>query len=235
MKKRLVIAGLPCPPGAWEELLGPAPGQRIITMHEILAHTSGADPREMARYVTEQLEAEKPDSIVCHGMGVPLCLTALLRLKRRGISWDTRLTVFNGASRNVSLWRAKQPLRMQWTSTRRIIREVEAYGGAVDGRLRPFIPRIRAMYRMLILYRLADKMAARLGWDAMGRFPKGGLRLPVQIIASKNDPYLPFEAMEQLRHDLEPERFVEMDYGHFPYSLPGDQVRPLIQGFESPH
>ncbi len=202
-------------------------------MHEILAHTPSADPREMARYVTQQIEAEKPDSIVCHGMGVPLCLTALLRLKRRGISWDTRLTVFNGASRNVSLWRASQPIRMQWTSAKRIIREVESNGGAVDGRLLPYVPRIRAMYRLLILYRLADKMAARLGWDGVGRFPKRGLRLPVQIIASKNDPYLPFEAMEELGRDLNAERFVELEYGHFPYSLPVDQIRPLIQGFET--
>lgn len=204
-------------------------------MHEILAHTASADPRDMAHYVTQQLEAEKPDSIVCHGMGVPLSLTALLRLKRRGIQWETRLTVFNGAFRNVSLWRANQPIRMQWTSARRVIREVHHNGGAVDGRLLPYIPRIRAMYRMLILYRLADKMASRLGWDSFAPFPKGGLRVPAQIIASPNDPYLPFDAMEELRDVLEPERFVEMEYGHFPYSLPADRIRPLVQGFELSH
>lgn len=234
MKKRLVIAGLPCPSDSWEKLLGKSDRQRIITMHEVLAGTNSSDPRELSRYITDELERERPTSLICHDLGVPLTLLALLRLKRRGTPLDMKLTIFNGAFRNVSLWRARQPLRMQWTPVRRVIREVERRGGQIDPRLMEYLPRIRAVYRMLILHRLADKMTSMIGFDYLGRFPKrAGLRIPTQIIASSNDPYLPYESMEQLREDLEPDRFVEMEYGHFPYSISGDRIRSLIETFEN--
>src|SRR5688572_7934360 len=157
MHKGLVIAGLPCPPDSWEKFLGPSVGQRIITVQEVRSETPGSRPVELSRYLTEEIAREKPDSIVCHDIGVPLTLLALLRLKRRGTPVHARLTIFNGAFRNVSLWRARQPLRMQWTPVKKVIREVESMGGTVDEGLVPFIPRIRALFRMLILFRLTDK------------------------------------------------------------------------------
>lgn len=234
MKKRLVITGLPCPAETWENFLGREMDQRIISMSEVLAHTQGADPRELSRYVTAQIELEQPSSIVCHGMGVPLTLLALMRLKRKGVVLDTKLTIFNGAFRRVRLSKARQPFRMQFTPVTRMVRDVERHGGQVDPELLPYVPRIRALFRLLILHRLAEKMTAMVGLDFLDAFPKkAGLKMPVQIIASPNDPYLPFETMEKLRDDLQPERFLQIDYGHFPYSQPGSQISELVRGFET--
>jgi predicted alpha/beta hydrolase family esterase len=232
MKKRLVITGLPCPAGTWEGFLGAEPGQRIISMHEVLAATNSADPRVLSRYVTEQIAKERPTSIVCHGIGVPLTLRALMRLKRRGVDLDARLTIFNGAVRSIPLSQARQPLRVQWTPVQRMVREVERNGGAVDPQLLPYVSRIRSLFRILILQRLADKMASAVGLDVLEKFPKrAGLSMPVQIIASPNDPYLPFECMERLRRDLVPDRFIEAEYGHFPYSEP--TLSHYLHSFES--
>lgn len=234
VKKRLVITGLPCPAESWEQFIGPSEGQRIITMREVLAHTESTDLKELARYIMQQIEIEQPTSIVCHDMGVPLTLLALLRLKQKGRVPNARLTVFNGAFRNVSLLRARQPLRVQYTSLRKLIREVESYGGTIDLALLPYVPRIRAFFRKLILHRLADKVTSAVGLNYLGGFPRNaGLKMPTQIIASPNDPYLPFEAMEQLRRDLDPEQFWEVEYGHFPYSVAATKIRPLIENFEA--
>ncbi len=234
VRKRLVITGLPCPPETWEEFLGPDTEQRVISMREILDHTQGSDPRELSRYVTEQIALEKPSSIVCHGMGVPLTLLALMRLKRSGLPVDTRLTVFNGGFRNVSLSRARHPFRMQFKPLRSVLKEVERNGGAVDPELLPYASRIRALFRNLILHRLAEKMTSVVGLDFLEAFPKRvGLKMPVQIIASPNDPYLPAESMQRLREDLQPERYVEIEYGHFPYSLHTHRIAGLVQSFEA--
>jgi pimeloyl-ACP methyl ester carboxylesterase len=234
MRKRLVITGLPCRPETWERFLGPETEQRVISMREILDSTESSDPRELSRYVTEQIALEKPTSIVCHGMGVPLTLLALMRLKRKGIELDTRLTVFNGPFRNVSLKRARHPWRMQFQPIKTVLREVERNGGDIDPELLPYASRIRQLFRLLILHRLAEKMTSVVGLDFLDAFPKrAGLKMPVQIIASPNDPYLPFETMQKLREDLQPDRYVEVEYGHFPYSGPAIQLAGLVQSFEA--
>ncbi len=233
MRKRLVITGLPCPAQTWEKLLGESEEQRIITAREILTHTKGTDPRALSRYLTDVMEEERPGSILCHGLGVPLTLLALMRLKRRGVELDSKLTIFNGGFRHVPLSKVRHPLRMQWTSLRKILHEVRRNGGEVDMGLMPFAARIRGVFRALILNRLAEKMTLSLGLEFLDSFPKrAGLSMPVQIIASPNDPYLPFEYMEKLRDDLLPERFISLPYGHFPYSAPAETVRRYVQSFE---
>jgi pimeloyl-ACP methyl ester carboxylesterase len=201
-------------------------------MREILDHTATSDLKDLAEYVAQAIEKYRPTSIVCHDMGVPLTLLALLRLKKKGKLPPARLTIFNGAFRHVSLLKARQPLRLQYTPVRKIVREVQENGGSVDLDLMRHVPRIRSFFRKLILHRLADKVTSAIGMDYLGKFPRSGLGLPTQIIASPNDPYLPYEAVEQLRHDLSPEKFWEVEYGHFPYSVPAKKIRPLIENFE---
>jgi pimeloyl-ACP methyl ester carboxylesterase len=234
MLKRLIVAGLPCPAETWENFLGRQRGQRVLTFREILENSRSADPRELAVHVATVLNRERPQSIVGHDIGVPLTLMALLRLRRRGIQWKTRLTLFNGAFRQVSLWKANHPLRAQLMTEKQLIREVEKNGGAVDHALHEYLPRIRAMYRYVILYRVSEKLTSFLGLDDFAGFPsKSRLPFPVQIIASRNDPFLPFESIERLRRDLRVNDLVEVDYGHFPYSIDPDRIVPHLEAFEA--
>lgn len=232
MAKRLVITGLPCPAEAWSRFLGPDSDQRIIPIREVFENTTTSDPREMSRYVTEQILREKPSSILCHDMGVPLTLMSLLRLKRRGKLHPMRLTIFNGAFRKVPLSRARQPLRIQFIPLHRVIRDVENQGGQVDWDLKPYMPRIRAMYRSAIRYRMIEKLTSALGLEDIAGFsPKNRLGIPIQIIASPNDPYLPFDSIDQLRRDISSERFIEVEYGHFPYSIDPKRILQHLTDF----
>lgn len=231
--KRLVITGLPCPSEAWSEFLGDHEGQRILPIREVFENSSSSDPRELSRYVTRQIASYQPDSIVAHDLGVPLTVLSLLRLNKRGKMLDVPVTLFNGAFRRVDLFKANHPLRIQFMSANRAIREVESRGGCVDLGLMPFMGRIRAMYRLVILYRLGETIGSWVGLDEVVRFADRGLmKAPIQIIASRNDPYIPFEAVEQLARDVSAVRFVERPYGHFPYTAEPQSLLPLIEEFE---
>lgn len=234
--KRLIITGLPCPPQAWEKLFGHPKGQRIIPMVEVFENTDSPDLREMSRYVAQEIERFKPTSIVAHDLGVPLALLSLIRLQRRGRAPQVKLTLFNGAFRKIDVLKAPHPFRVQWMSMRRAIREVESQGGTVDLRLKPYMSRIRAMYRLIILYSLAEKVQSILGLENIVNFSGRSLtRIPVQVIGSPNDPYIPFTSVEQLRKDFGAKRFVEVNYGHFPYSVAKNRIAPLVEEFETSH
>lgn len=231
--KRLVITGLPCPVEAWESFLGARKDQRILPFREVLEHCDSSDPRELSRYVTQQIEMFRPQSIVAHDMGVPLTVLSLLRLNKRGKCLDTRVTFFNGSFRGVNLLKANHPFRIQVMTRKKAIREVESRGGKVDLGLAPHLGRIRAMYRLIMLYRLGESLGSWLGLDELVGFAdRSKLKAPIQIIASPNDPYIPFDAVEGLARDVSAVRVVERAYGHFPYTADPRTILPLIESFE---
>ncbi len=231
--KRLVITGVPCSAEAWESFLGPRENQRILPFREVLENSSSSDPRELSRYVTRQIESFRPDSIVAHDMGVPLTVLSLLRLNKRGKFLDTKVTFFNGSFRRVNLLKANHPFRVQFMTQKRAIREVESRGGSVDLGLAKHMGRIRAMYRLIMLYRLGESLGSWIGLDELVGFAdRSHLKASIQIIASRNDPYIPFDAVEGLGRDVSAVRFVERAYGHFPYSADPRSLVPLIESFE---
>jgi pimeloyl-ACP methyl ester carboxylesterase len=231
--KRLIITGLPCPPDAWEKFLGKRRGQKILPLIDVFEHTDSADLRVMSRYVSDVISEYRPSSIVCHDLGVPLTMLGLLRLKRDSKMPSTRITFFNGAFRKMNIFQANHVFRIQWMSYRKGVSEIENNGGEVDLRLKKYLPRLRAMYRLIILYSLVEKVQSVLGLDDfVGHGNKPLLRVPVQTIFSPNDPYIPKESLDQLRKDFPPQRRFEIPYGHFPYSIPSKEVLPLIEEFE---
>jgi|GEM_PF-1604464 len=231
--KRLVVTGLPCPPETWEKFLGSRKNQRILPLVEVFENTQSSDLREMSRYVTSQIESFAPESIICHDLGVPLTLMALFRLNRKGVGRGMKITVFNGAFRKVDVFKANHPFRIQYMSYERAVKEVLSAGGHIDKRLKNHLPKIRAMYRLIILYSLTEKLADLFKVENVIGFNfRTPLKTSVQIIASRNDPYIPYEAIDQLRRDFAVKRFYEIDYGHFPYTLSREKFVPLIDEFE---
>ncbi len=231
--KRFVITGLPCPAKKWEGFLGKKRGQRIIPIREVFEHCASPDPRLMSRYITQQIEKARPESIVCHDLGVPLTFMALGRIQRKDPSYRPRVTAFNGAFRRVNVFKANHIIRVQFMSDRMAIREVQSRGGAVDLGLRPYSPRIRAMYRLILLFRITEQISSAFGLDDLfGIKAIKKLKSPVQIIASPNDPYLPYESVRRLAKDFGVRRFHTVKYGHFPYSVPRNRILPLVEDFE---
>lgn len=231
--KRLVITGLACPPEPWKKFLGDSPEQRIIPIREVFRNTSSSDPRELSRYITKEIEAFGPQSLICHDMGVPLTLLSLLRLNRQGKCLDTRVTLFNGAFRRVNLFKANHPFRIQVMGIKKAIRELKARGGKVDYHLASYLSRIRAMFRMIIIYGMSEKIGCLIGLDGLVGFSdRYLLTAPIQIIASRNDPFIPFDSILQLKRDIRPKKFYEIEYGHFPYTADPSKILPLIEEFE---
>lgn len=232
--RRLVVTGLPCPESRWETFLGEHPSQKILSFYQVLSDTHSCDLRDLSERVATELTVHCPDSLICHGFGVPLSLIALLRLHRRGVRLRPRVTLFNGALRKVDVFKATHPLRAQFLSKTRAIAEIEALGGAIDPRLAQHIPRIRAIYRMIIGYSLGEKFRSMLGLEDLFafNFTATPLQIPMQMIVSPNDPYIPFAAIDQVRRDFSVGRFIEVKYGHFPYSVAREKILPLIEAFE---
>jgi hypothetical protein len=235
--RRLVITGVPCSAEAWEAFLGSRPkgvkAQRILPFREVLENCDSSDPRELSRYVTQQIELFRPDSIVAHDMGVPLTVLSLLRLNKKGKFLDTRVTFFNGSFRKVNLLKANHPLRVQIMTEKKAIREVESRGGKVDLGLAKHFGRIRAMYRLIMIYRLGESLGSWLGLDELVGFADSSrLKSPIQVIGSRNDPYIPFDAVQRLAGDVSAVRFLEHAYGHFPYSGDPKVLLPLVESFE---
>ena len=231
--RRLIITGLPCPKEAWEDFFGPSENHTFLPIREVFENCDSPDPREMSRYVTSRIRELKPESLICHDMGVPLTLMSLLRLNKKGESLNTVVTLFNGAFRRVNLLKANHPFRIQFMRSQRAISEVVARGGQVDDGLRPYLSRIRAMYRLIILYGLAEKLSSVAGLnDFAGFSERNYLSCPIQLIASANDPYIPFDSVLQLRDDVRASSFHETSYGHFPYNGDRREIMSSIERFE---
>lgn len=120
-------------------------------------------------------------------------------------------------------------------SVKSAIRELKSKGGKVDYQLSQYFPRIRAMFRMVIIYGITEKLSDLFGIGELTGFSKSvhRLKIPIQIIASKNDPYIPFESILRLKNDLKPMFFHELQYGHFPYSGDKMKIIKLIEEFEN--
>lgn len=233
--KRLVVTGIACPKEAWIQFLGDHKYQRIITVRELFANVNSSDPRELSKYVTNVIEEYKPRSIIAHDLGVVLSLLSLIRLSWKKLQFNTKLTLFNGIVRGINLFKTRHLFRVQFMSVKSAIRELKSKGGKVDYQLSRYFPRIRALFRMVIIYGITEKLSDLFGIGELIGFSKSvhRLKIPIQIIASKNDPYIPFESILRLKHDLKPAFFYELEYGHFPYSGDRAKITKLIEEFEN--
>ncbi len=233
--KRLVVSGLPCPTQAWERFLPGGVTQRIVTVREVFERSpQSSDLRALSRYVSDVILQEKPDSIVCHDLGVPLTLIGLWRLQKKGYRLAPRVTAFNGAFRGFNVFKAGHMLRVQLAPLNRLMAEVRSRGGEVDDGLKPLLPRIRAMFRYVALFRMTEQFSGWMGLDEYVGLKKDfRLLAPIQVIASRNDPYIPIEAVRRLGRDFHAERIVETEYGHFPYSGDREKLVDILLEFES--
>ena len=232
--KRLVVTGIPCSPKIWESFLGKRKDQHILPIYEVLNQSKSADPRELSQTVAKAILEHQPESLIAHGFGVPFTILALNRLARRGeLPKKMRLTFFNGAFRSFDVFHARHPLRFQFSPLMRLLREARKQGAVVDMRLRPFVPQIRSLYRQVTLFSFTEKVGKLLGLSSLIQPPvKFAWHFPTQIIASGNDPYIPMTSIEQLKQDLRAERLIQVDYHHFPYTLPAKDILPHIESFE---
>ena len=225
---RLIISGFACPKDPWEEFLGDK-RHRVITFAEVLKNTPETNFLKSVNYVKEQIKATMPNSIVCHDFGTFLTLMALLKLKKEKFPLEGKLTVFNGAFRGFDVTKATHPFKIQLMNYSKLKHVVEKGGACVDPSYEELLPRVKGIYRQIILMSLLNKFK---GLFTSQKDLNIDLGLDVQIIASKDDPFVPFSCMDLMKRDFKNRRFITHNYGHFPYITGKQQLRELVHEFE---
>ncbi|WP_141732016.1 alpha/beta hydrolase [Oligoflexus tunisiensis] len=232
--KRLMISGFGCPKEPWISFLGP--GTTVLTLHEVLEATRTSDMSTWGHFVAEEIRRLRPASIIAHDFGGVMALKALLELQERKIRVHARLTLLNTAFRDFDVLKNPHPFLIQiapWSLTSSMIK---LSGGTVDPQLEPWYNMIRKVYRQVIVASLARKVQRKLYSREKARL--GSLDIdvgiPMQIIASTNDPYTSLDCLRSIQEDFLVPDLYTLEYGHFPYSSANcELVRELIEHFEA--
>jgi predicted alpha/beta hydrolase family esterase len=232
--KRLMISGFGCPKAPWISLLGP--DTTVISLHDVLKATQSPDLNQWGDFVAAEIRRIRPDSIVAHDFGGAMTLKALMQLQEKRHPVAAKLTLLSCAFRDFDVLKNPHPFLIQvspWRITQHMIRES---GGEVDPELKPWYGMIRKVYRQVIGASFARKMQLKLYSRKKARLDSLDidLRMPAQIIASPNDPYISMQNLHRIQADFLIPDFHTVAYRHFPYSSPNrESVRQLIQTFEA--
>ncbi|MDQ3231517.1 MAG: hypothetical protein M3Q07_06815 [Pseudobdellovibrionaceae bacterium] len=231
--KRLMFSGFGCPKEPWIDFLGA--GTTVISLHDVLKATQSAQLDVWGDFVAAEISRIRPDSIVAHDFGGIITLKALMQLQEKKNRSSATLTLLNTAFRDFDVLKNPHPFLMQispWSLTQHMIR---VSGGEVDPALKPWYGVIREVYRQVIATSLARKVQLKLYSREKARLDSldFDLRMPAQIIASPNDPYISMQTIKRIQEDFLIPNFHAVEYGHFPYSSSNrESVRQLIQTFE---
>lgn len=244
MTLRLVVSGFPCAPAPWLDYFssGDQSGVRteILSLAEVFSHTQGEDPRTLGRYAAQVIAAKKPDMIVAHDFGSMLAGIALLRLQKENDRGSAKhklpscVTFLSGAFRYFNVLKNTHPLKIQLHSVAGVWRILEAGGAKADEALKPHVPRIKKLYRLVAMNSVLEVVRR----DIFKQEPKPfNLSMPGQVIGSTNDPYMNWRAAECMARDLGINDVHWMAYGHFPYAVgtSGEEVLRMIRQFEAKH
>lgn len=211
--KTLVVAGFPCSEAAWRKLF-PENSTQILTFAEVLEKAPKADLLAMARIVSERILETRPEMLVVHDFGVATGLMGLIRARKRSNDVAPRVVVFNGAFRGFDVLKAPHPFKVQVLKSADVLAGVAVAGGEADSRIEKLLPRVKAVYRQVILGSLISRAKAFLSPER----PLGlDLGNQVLILASANDPFIPVENLKAIERDFKRTTFEQLDYGHFPY------------------
>jgi len=234
--RTLLISGFACDEKPWQTLFPLPPSDFFhLTFAEQLTRAKRGDLRQLARETSKVISEFKPDVLVLHDFGLTSGLLGLLRAQKRDPSIAPRIIFFDGAMRGFDIFKTRHPLRIQMMNPKQIKAAVLKAGGSFDERLLHFIPEIKAIYRQAILVSLKEKWLKLLGRKTAQKWKVNTSSL---IIASPNDLYTTPICLKFLAEDLEPKgEFVEMAYGHFPYSVDPAPIRAAIKAFlkDDPH
>lgn len=230
MMKTLLVTGFACDEVAWENLFPPSQSDFFhLTFAEQLKRAKKGDLRQLARVASQVIAEFKPELLVLHDFGLTSGLLGLLRAQKKDSSLAPRIIFFDGAMRGFDIFETPHPFWMQMMSSAQIKEGVLRAGGSFDENLLAFISEIKAIYRQVIAVSLKEKLDSFLRKKTSQTWR---VRAPSLIIASPNDLYTTPICLKFLSEDLEPEaKFVQIPYGHFPYSIDPSPIREAMRLF----
>ncbi len=216
--KRLIIGGLPCPREAWEKLFPPREGieQLILPFYEVVAQVSDSCRfYDLVTPVKKAIEQFKPDIIVLHDLGVTLGILSILKIRKIDKSFRPWVVIFNGAFRGFNIFKAMHPFRIQFMPYESFQKEVDINHGEVDARFKEKYSNIKSLYRQIIAASIFSLITSPFKKQRQYQIEIGS---SVLILASRNDPYIPFQCLKNIEQDFSNAKLKTIDYGHFPYS-----------------
>lgn len=227
--KRLIISGIACPKSKWQNLFTNCDQEEAFDVYDVFSKTKSNDIRELAKICAEKIFDFQPESLICHDLGVPMTLIALMRLKKKNQLPDCKLTIFNGALRNFNVFKATHPIRIQFKTRNQIIKEIHNSGGEIGSDFDIVLPRFRKFYRKAILFSFLELFTRLFGQMKPLKIDLG---IPIQMIQSANDPYIPQAALRQIEIDFDIQKIHKINYGHFPYSGNMNEINSYLSSFE---
>ena len=232
--KRLIIGGIPCPKTAWSKLFPDEDGveQKIIPFFDIFSkHYQKRNFNDLVYAIQTIIQEYKPDMIILHDLGVTLGLLALMKIMRNNDNTDFKpsIIIFNGAFRGFNILKASHPLKIQWMHYKSFKEQVEANGGQVDSRFESIYSDLQHLYRQLSI---GSAMSLVSNFFKTRKPTKIDIKCPILILASPNDPYIPFNCLKLIERDFSNSVLKINHYQHFPYSGNVSAIREDISDFQ---
>lgn len=233
------MGGIPCSATAWNRLFPQEchVEQKIVPFFDIFSKNyQNRNFYDLVCVFKDIIQNYKPDEIYLHDISVTLGLLALIKINKssQDPNFKPRIIIFNGAFRGFNVFKALHPLRIQWISFESFEKTVALHGGDVDLRFKLVFTNLRYLYRQLA-FSSAISIIKNFFKSSITR--KINLRCKILILASKTDPYIPFECLRFIERDFSNSELKIIDYGHFPYSGDIGMIREQINDFceGSPH
>ncbi|HSI03709.1 MAG: alpha/beta fold hydrolase [Myxococcota bacterium] len=226
-KLRLVFPGFPCAPEPWLEFLPSDRRNEVVPFSRVLLDTSRLTVSAMASMVATEIVTRKPATVVCHDFGGIFTLLAMAKLAAKDALPPCKVVVFNTAVYDFNVFVNRHPFKMQAATWERIERVAREIGTVADPAYATAMPRVRALYRRVIL-------ASLVGMALPGARRRIDLGVPSLFLRSNDDPFIAPRTLDALAEDVRFSRVAAMDYGHFPHSHPNAHaLRSELVSFES--
>ena len=225
-KLRLVFPGFPCAPEPWLDFLPDDRRNEVVPFSRMLLDTSRLTMSAMASMVATEIAMRQPATIVCHDFGGVFTLLALAKLAAKGAVPPCKVVVFNTALNDFNVFVNRHPFKMQAATWERIERLAREIGTVADPAYAKAMPRVRALYRRVIVASLVG-----MALPSRRRIELGA---PALFLRSNDDPFIASATLDALADDVRFTRVAAMAYGHFPHSHPNAHaLRTEIVRFES--
>lgn len=228
--KRLIITGIPCTLQAWKTIFPNETDveQKIISFIDIFEkyYYTNKKLTDLVPFLIKTIHEFQPDQVVLHDMSVSIGLLAIINAKKINNHHYPEIIIFNGAFSGFDVTKSPHPIRIQDMSYEEFEQEVKSNGGEVDPKYRKHYSAIKQLYQEVTLIskkQLAEKKE-KLSID---------LGSNILILASRDDPYIHFECLEDLEKIFVNSHLCVVDYGHFPYSGNITLIRREIERFQN--
>ena len=189
-------------------------GCTFLPLSEQIRLAGKSDLKALGKVIAEEVLTLRPDAMIVHDFGLTTGLLGLIRARRKDPSLKIKLVAFNGAMRGFDVFKSTHPFTMQLMTFEKLKKIMNAKGIEVDPYFENKMLEARALYRQVIAMSLISNFCSIFRKQTTLNIDSGDLAL---ILASTNDPFIPFKCLELLKQDIKNSLLEKVEYGHFPY------------------